>query len=87
MKGIAFFPVSFACLTAVVPAAESLRERLLMDFDWRGALGHEPDKFFATKGTPSPEWSRSLFNGLAQIISHRKSCALSATQRPSIARS
>ena len=29
---------------------------------------HEPDQFVATKGNLSPAWSRSLFNGLAQII-------------------
>ncbi|MEO7934519.1 MAG: beta-galactosidase GalA [Chthoniobacterales bacterium] len=29
---------------------------------------HEPDQFVATKENPSPTWSRSLFNGLAQII-------------------
>jgi beta-galactosidase len=29
---------------------------------------HEPDQFVATKDNPSPAWSRSLFNGLAQVI-------------------
>jgi beta-galactosidase len=29
---------------------------------------HEPDKFVTTKAAPSPAWSRSLFNGLAQVI-------------------
>lgn len=29
---------------------------------------HEPDTFVATKENPSPTWSRSLFNGLAQVI-------------------
>ena len=29
---------------------------------------HEPDQFVATKDNPSPTWSRSLFNGLAQVI-------------------
>lgn len=29
---------------------------------------HEPDQFVATRDNPSPRWSRSLFNGLAQVI-------------------
>jgi beta-galactosidase len=29
---------------------------------------HEPDTFVPTKDNPSPTWSRSLFNGLAQVI-------------------
>ena len=40
MKRIAFFLLSLSCLTALVQAADSPRERLLMDSDWRFALGH-----------------------------------------------
>ena len=29
---------------------------------------HEPDQFVATRDNPSPKWSRSLFNGLAQVL-------------------
>jgi beta-galactosidase len=31
-------------------------------------VSHEQDKFVGTKKDPSPAWSRSLFNGLAQVI-------------------
>lgn len=29
---------------------------------------HEPDCYVTTDGNPSPQWKRSLFNGLAQVI-------------------
>ncbi len=29
---------------------------------------HEPDQFISTRDNPSPKWSRSLFNGLAQVL-------------------
>jgi beta-galactosidase len=44
MKRIAFFLLSLSCLTALVQAADSPRERLLLDSDWRFALGHVTDE-------------------------------------------
>ena len=29
---------------------------------------HEPDCYVTTDGNPSPQWKRSLFNGIAQVI-------------------